>query len=58
MEGLLRRHGRGKFGEVDDLFEYLAESLAYADGGFGGRLNEQTLVLSRDCCAFGCGDLL
>ena len=33
MEGLLRRHGRGKFEEIDDLFGYLAERLAYADGG-------------------------
>jgi hypothetical protein len=49
--------GRGRFWDFDNFFEQLAECLAHALGGFGGRLNKQTFVLSSNSCAFGFGDL-
>ena len=52
---LLRR--RAKFWLLDNFFEHFAEGLAHPDGSFGGRLNEQTFVLSGDGFAFGSGDL-
>jgi hypothetical protein len=39
---------RGSFWEFDNFLEHLTERLAHALGGFGGRLNKQTLVLSSD----------
>lgn len=48
---------RGRFWEFDNFFEHLAERLAHALGGFGGRLDKETFVLSSNSCTFRFGDL-